>query len=216
MLNLVCFKNPLFMTRIKITPRALFIAAFCLLCSCKSKTSMESADKSQLATSKHDFSNDPDLASVNAHTEEAQVKETQGAVLHWKHLLKLMGDNAFDTIGDSLYQDARHNTDPAVRLVSAKVALARNLRLINQLKMRFSSDIGLTIIGDYGANPLSNDSTAPALLREAYADVAIVKELQFSNEIDSMYAPVLARRIQQPKLPKLPPVPGIFRKLFGK
>jgi len=206
------------MTTTKITTHALFIIILSLVCGCKSKSgaSMEHADKSRLETNKHDFSHDADLVSVNAQTEEAQVKETQGAAVNWKHLLNLMGDSAFDTTGDSLYQDPRNNGDPAVRLVSAKIALARNLHLINQLKRRFASDLGVKIVGDYGNNPLSGDSTTSAPYLEAYADVAIVKELEYSNQIDGLYASILAHRVQQPKLPKPPPVPRFLRKIFGR
>jgi hypothetical protein len=200
------------MTKTKITRHALFFAALCLICSCGSNESVKSADKSRLETSKYDFSHDPDLKTVNAHIAEAQVKETQKAVLNLKHMLNLMGDHAYDTTGDSLYKGPRYDLSPAARLVSAKVALALNLHLLNQLKRRFASNLGLNIVGNYG-NPLSIDSTTAIPLQEAYAAVAIVQELEYSNQIDSLYATTLVRRIQQPKLP---PVPKIIRKLFGR
>ena len=200
------------MTNTKITTHALFFAVLSLICSCGSKDSMKNADKSRLATGKYDFSHDADLASVNAHTEEAQVQETQKAALHWKQLLNLMGDHSCDTTGDSLYQDARHNLSPALRLVSAKVTLARYLHLINQLKLRFASDRGLKIVDDDGG-PISIDSSASAASQEAYADLAILKETVLANKIDQFYTGILTHSWQQPKLP---PVPPLIRKLFGR
>jgi len=203
------------MANTKKTLHALMLATLCLICSCGSKDSLKSADKSRLETAKYDFSHNPDVKSANADIEEAQVKETQVAVVYWKHLLNQMHDNTYDTTGDSLYQAPNRKLSPEVRLVSAKVALARNLHLLNQLKQRFANDIGVKIVGNYG-NPFSVDSSAAIPLQDAYAGAAIVKELENSNQIDVLYAGRLVQLLQQPKLPPAPKLPKIIRKIFGR
>jgi hypothetical protein len=202
----------------KITQRALFFAVLIFTFSCHSgpNESISHADANRLLTGKYDFSHDPDLISVRVHAEEAQVQETRQAASNLLRLLNLIGDTATAALNsNSPYQESASDANALTKLVHAKVALAYSLHALNQLKKRFASDLGVGIVGDYTNNLLSYDSTANIAIQQTYADIAIVKELQFGNAIDGLTTPALAHRLQRPRIPP-PPIPKILRRLFGR
>jgi hypothetical protein len=198
----------------KITKHAIVFACLSLFFGCRSSPSesIDHADKNLLATAKYNFSHDANLLWVRAHAAQASAQEAQEAIGNLKGLLKSTGDSVSAQVAP-LVQDAKSASDALTALVYAKVNLAQNLHVLNDLKRQFAARLGVNIVASDGNNLLSGDSTANLAVQQTYADVAIVKEMEYGNQIDALSYSALARHLERPKPP---PIPGIIRRIFGR